>query len=120
MDKCLDPPGHELTSPRTVSIYQSLGKKAVFHKEVRVIWVQKEQVKGMRFLFGRHLGALEGGEPLLLPQLTSTRRAGAQAQRAPQRTGSSLEAEAAPYSFLCSWCQSTKCPVHSRCSISVW
>lgn len=105
MDKCLDPPGHELTSPRTGLIYQSLGKKAVLHKEVRVIWVQKEQVKGMRLLFGRHLGALEGGEPLLLPRLTSTRRAGARAQHTPQQTGSSLEAGAAPYSFLCSGCQ---------------
>lgn len=105
MDKCLDPPGRELTSPRTGLIYQSLGKKPILHKEVRVIWVRKEQVKGMRLPFGRHLGALEGGAPLLLPWLTSTRRAGARAQRAPQRIESSLEAGAAPSSFLCSWCQ---------------
>lgn len=77
MDKCLDSPGYELTSPRTGLIYQSLGKKPILHKEVRVIWVRKEQVKGMRLPFGRHVGALEGGALLLLPGLASTRRAGA-------------------------------------------
>lgn len=120
MDKCLDPPGRELTSPRTGLIYQSLGKKPILYKEVRVIWVQKEQVKGMRLPFGRHVGALEGGALLLLPGLASTRCAGARAQRAPQRIESSSEAGGSRALFIPVFLVSAKCLVHSRCSISVW
>lgn len=116
MDKCLDPPGRELTSPRTGLIYQSLGKKPILHKEVRVIWVRKEQVKGMRLPFGRHLGALEGGAPLLLPWLTSTRRAGAPCPSADRE----LLGGGSRALFIPVFLVSAKCLVHSGCSISVW